>query len=192
MSDRINAVGGSIILAWFLIGWMNFLPPVWHVIDLYLHREDLIERHNLRIPIQGLRPLKLFRISLQVLWLVTSTPIVAAVFVLNAYYTNSLSSIFFLVPSLDVVFFTVMILVNIAIVVMIVWVIRRVRGRRKTMDTDNFDPSSRAFRGGGDEDGDATVDDEDDNVVKALDPSATGGSFGYQGHGASHLTSHLF
>jgi len=196
LNERIQAAGTP-LMAWFLITWINFLPPVWHLIDLYLHREDLIERHNLRIPLQTFRPIKLCRVSLQVLWLITSTPILGAIFILNAYYTQSLSAIFFLYQNLIAIFFIVIIASNLMCVLVLVLIVRRVKGKKKVIDqtNDNYEHSRSGYHHPSSVSVTKVVDDDDSrNVVVGTDKNNSRFFHGTHGtqHSGSTLPSHLF
>jgi len=164
LSNRIQAAGHNRTMAWFLITWMNFLPPVWHMLDLYLHREDLIERHNLRIPLPALRPLKIFRITFQILWNLTSTPILGAVWIL---FLGSTDSLFFFAPDLSALFFSVNSICNVVVVIVLVYVVRRGKPKQRVVE-ESFE-HSRSITGENESGSDADVHIVQDDVGTVKD-----------------------
>jgi len=61
-------------MAWLLIIWISFLPPLWVTLDLFLHREELIRCHHLSLSCPK-RCLKFARVILHLFWLFTCFPI---------------------------------------------------------------------------------------------------------------------
>jgi len=74
----------SPVLAWILTTWVNFSPPLIVTIDLYLHRNDLIQRHRLNLPSRPYRPKKLARVLVQTVWLFLCSPLIGAIW----YFMN--------------------------------------------------------------------------------------------------------
>jgi len=80
-----SAGSSSPIMAWLLTAWINFSPPLWATIDLYLHRSDLIQRHKLTLPPARDRPLKIARVVVQTTWLFLCFPLLTGIWlVLNS------------------------------------------------------------------------------------------------------------
>jgi hypothetical protein len=116
--------------------------PLTVLLDLYLHHEDLIARHNLRIPFPSFRPTKIFRVSLQLLWNVTSTPIIGAIWIL--FLGASADTVYFFSSEASGTFFSVNVICNIILAAILVAIVRRGKPKKKSLE-ENFDQSRSAY-----------------------------------------------
>jgi len=124
LADRTAMAGGLAPMAWLLIVWMHFLPPVWVVIDLYLHREDIIKCHNIRIPPNTTSLGKIFRLVLQVFWILVSSPVLGAIWILSGF------SELIILDRSGTIFFSVVLVSNTIFAVILISFIRKVKGKR--------------------------------------------------------------
>eukprot|EP01125_Pyxidicula_operculata_P012442 TRINITY_DN4081_c0_g1_i1.p1 TRINITY_DN4081_c0_g1~~TRINITY_DN4081_c0_g1_i1.p1 ORF type:complete len:153 (-),score=22.20 TRINITY_DN4081_c0_g1_i1:123-581(-) len=71
--------------AWTTVVWMNFIPPIWSMIDVYLHQDEISKWYGIQIPKKfTIRNLK---IVAQIAWVLLGCPILIMIwFVSNLPY----------------------------------------------------------------------------------------------------------
>jgi len=133
ISERTDMDGGPYV-AWLILVWMNFLPPVWVVIDLYLHREDILKCHNIRIPPNTARLGKICRLVLQVFWILVSSPVLGAIWILSNCPPDSFKLLILDNSSESgTVFFSVVLVSNTILAILLISFIRKIKGKRSRL-----------------------------------------------------------
>jgi hypothetical protein len=70
----------SVTITWLVNVWINWLPPVWVTLDLFLHHDDLKERHKLYFVCDDQSLKFVFILSLmKALWMFLSVPILVLI-----------------------------------------------------------------------------------------------------------------
>jgi hypothetical protein len=78
--DGRSLVFCSVTITWLVNVWINWLPPVWVTLDLFLHHDDLKERHKLYFVCDDQSLKFVFILSLmKALWMFLSVPILVLI-----------------------------------------------------------------------------------------------------------------